>query len=840
MDKSPAYTGLTAAAVVARQTSDGFNELPSQKPKSLFGSLIALFKEPMLLLLLISGLLYLLLGELTDALLLLGGIIIVVGISLYQERKTEAALTALKQLSSPRALVIRDGQKFKIPGREVVVGDLVIVAEGDRIPADGLVVHTLNISVDESLLTGESLPVDKTASLANKTNQVYGGSLVVSGRATIQITSIGVHTQMGKIGHALETIVDHPTLLKQETDRIIKIFALIGFSVCLLVAVIYGISEGNLLRGVLAGLTLGMSVLPEEFTVVLVVFLTLGAWRMSKHHVLTREISAIETLGTATALCVDKTGTITQNRMALDRLVVGQSELVLSALTQTDLTPEFNQLLTYAALSSHRDPFDPMEKAIQENRQKYLPQFSAVFPAWTLIKEYPLTTDLLCYTRVWQVPDQTELVVATKGAPEAIAVLCRFSPRQTADLLAHIKQLSDSGLRVLGVAKCSASADHLPVHLGGLHFTFQGLLGFADPIRPGIADSVSRCYHAGIKIYMITGDYPGTAIHIASQIGLTNPTQVITGAELAALDLAHVRQAVSDTFIFARVAPAQKLQIVEALKANHEIVAMTGDGVNDAPALKAAQIGIAMGERGTDVAREAADLVLLDDDFSSIVTAVKIGRRIYDNLKKAMGYIIAVHIPIIGLALLPLLLGFPLILMPAQIALLELIIDPACSVVFEAEHSESDTLLRPPRPQNTALFDRRLLVISAIQGLGVLVCVSLVFLITRHFGLSEAAIRTLTFMTLISGNLMLIATNLTWKKTVLSTIITTKNHTLWWLMLAAAILIPLFVYHPTLSNLLHFSPVPVVYLIGSILAGIFSLFWFEGLKLFKRSSILTS
>lgn len=812
MDKSIPISGISSQEAAAKIRISGYNELPSQRPPSTLQLLIGLLKEPMLSLLLITGVVYLLLGEPVDSLPLFAGILLVIGISLYQEKKTESALTALKQLSSPRALVIRDGVRVRIPGREVVVDDILIIREGDRVAADGIALRSQNLSLDESLLTGESLPVAKIAN-SRPSPPVFAGSLVVAGQGMIKVTAIGSGTQMGQIGRALATISDPPTLLKTDTDRVVRIFAIVGLLICLIVAVVYGLSTSNWLQGLLAGLTLGMSLLPEEFAVVLVVFLTLGAWRIAKHHVLTRNMSAIETLGAATALCVDKTGTLTQNRMELGKLWV-----INSSSTESDL-------VRAAALASHRDPFDPMEKAIQAKQGK--------FPDLSLVKDYPITNNLLVLGRAWKSPGGSSLEIAAKGAPEAIARLCRLSPAATAGLLQQTAELSSSGLRVLGVARVTLPDQSAPESLLDVSFTLVGLLGFADPVRPQVAEAVAKCYQAGIKVYMITGDYPGTAMHIASQIGLRSPDRVITGPDLDHLRLDDLSRWLQDTFIFARVIPQQKLLIINALKANHEIVAMTGDGVNDAPALKAAHIGIAMGERGTDVAREAADLVLLDDDFSSIVSAIKLGRRIYDNLKNAMGYIIAVHIPIAGLALLPLLFGFPLILLPAQIALLELIIDPACSLVFESEHSESDTMLRPPRKINVSLFDRPTVFMSVLQGLGVLVAVTFVFLYSHFSGLSVESTRTLTFITLVCGNLMLIASNLSRSRTIIRTVLTSSNRAFWVILLGTAVSLPLLVYQPLLRFVFHFAPLTPVYLIAAVLLGCLSLAWSEVLKLVK-------
>ncbi|MFA4844753.1 MAG: cation-translocating P-type ATPase [Candidatus Margulisiibacteriota bacterium] len=836
-----ALTGLTKAEVDARLKKNGYNELPSQKRRNPLQLLWHVVREPMLLLLLGSGLIYVVLGELKDALMLLSFVVVVIGITFYQERKTERALEALRNLSSPRALVIRNGEQLRIPGREVVVGDIIMLREGDRVPADARLLFNSNLMLDESLLTGESLAVGKSEWDGRSSSQqpggeglpfVYSGTMVVQGRGVGQVFSTSAGTEIGKIGRALESIQEESTLLQKETGQIIKSFALAGLVLCALVIVVYGLTRGSWINGFLAGLTLSMAMLPEEFSVVLLIFLTLGAWRLSKHQVLTRRMPAIETLGAATVLCVDKTGTLTQNTMTLGTLYVGNE--LFSAAAGQRLPDQFHNLMEYSLLASQRDPFDPIEKEIKACAENWLTGTEHLNQTWQLVREYPLSKELLALSHVWASPDKQHYVIAAKGAPEAIADLCHLSAAEKESLARTIAELADKGLRLLGVAEGAFERTELPAQQHDFPFKFIGLIGFTDPIRKTVPPAVKECYEAGLRVIMITGDYPGTAKYIARQIGLKNSDEVITGPELMAMDRLELQARINSVNVFARVVPEQKLNIINALKANNEVVAMTGDGVNDAPALKSAQIGVAMGARGTDVARESADLVLLNDDFFSIVAAVRMGRRIYDNLKKAVAYIFAVHVPIAGLSLFPILFHLPIVLLPAHIAFLELVIDPACSTVFEAEPEEGGTMRRPPRPLNDRLFDRASLLISLLQGLSVLAVVMVIFLLALYLGKSEAEARSLTFATMVFANLMLILTNLSWTQNIV-TIVRHRNTALWWVMGGTLAALAIVLYTPVLRDLFHFEVLHVNDLLVALFGGAASLAWFEGLKLVGKS-----
>jgi Ca2+-transporting ATPase len=829
-------TGLSEREAEERLKREGYNELPSAKQRSIFAIALDVMREPMFVLLVACGIIYLILGDMQEALMLLGFVIVVVGITLYQERKTERAIEALRDLSSPRALVIRGGMQKRIPGRDVVRDDVIVLNEGDRVPADAVLLSCINLSVDESLLTGESVPVRKTScagipEMARPGGEdlpcVYSGTLIVKGQGIAKVQATAGTTEIGRIGRALQSVELEETQLQKETRKIVRKLALAGLSVCTLVIIVYGLTRGSWLNGFLAGITLAMALLPEEFPVVLTIFLALGAWRISQKRVLTRRVPAVETLGSATVLCVDKTGTLTQNRMSVHTIYANSEFYTVDYQKKPSIPEKFHGVVEFSILASQKDPFDPMEKAFKELGGHYLTSTEHIHDDWTLVHEYPLSNSLMALSHVWKSPKGDEYVIAAKGSPEAIADLCHFSEVQKQDLSKSVDAMAKNGLRILGVAKSYFTTRDLPGEQHDFTFEFLGLVGLADPVRPGVAESVKECYTAGIRVVMITGDYVGTAAHVARKIGLKAMDQHITGPELDGMDDEELQRRIRNVNIFARVVPEQKLRIVNALKAIGEVVAMTGDGVNDAPALKSAHI--AMGGRGTDVAREASALVLLDDDFASIVQAVRMGRRIFDNLRKAIAYIFAVHVPIAGMSLLPVLFKWPLVLLPVHIVFLELIIDPACSVVFEAEPEEADVMTRPPRRPDAPLFGTRIVGISLLQGLSVMIILLAVFIISLKRGQSEEDARALTFTTLIIANLGLIFTNRSWTRIVLDTL-RSPNAALWWVTGGALAFLGLVLYVPFLQNLFRVSFLHPIDVFICFVAGVVSILWFEVMK----------
>ncbi|MDA8306054.1 MAG: cation-translocating P-type ATPase [Deltaproteobacteria bacterium] len=836
------FAGLTEQKVANRLKEEGYNELPSSKPRSIFTIAFEVIREPMFLLLLACGVIYLILGDLEEALVLLGFVLVVMGITLYQERKTERALEALRDLSSPRALVVRDGEVKRIPGREVVRDDILVLAEGDRVPADAAILSCTSLSTDESLLTGESAPVRKVAcgevipetALPGGDDLpfVYSGTLVVQGQGIACVRATGPRTELGKIGKALQTVDIEGTPLQRETGRLVRYLACSGIFLCALVIIVYGLTRADWLNAFLAGITLAMAMLPEEFPVVLTIFLALGAWRISQKNVLTRRVPAVESLGAATVLCVDKTGTLTINRMSVTRVFARGGFYSFKNHGSEPLPEAFHELVEFAILAGQNAPFDPMERALKKMGERYLGQTEHIHRDWVLVQEYPLSRSLLSLCHVWRAPGNNDYVIAAKGAPEAIVDLCHLEEAQTAEVAKQVQIMASDGLRVLGVAKSAFKKESLP---GGQHdfpFEFVGLLGFSDPVRRGVQDSIKVCSMAGVRVVMITGDYPATAQSIAKEIGLAPPVDVITGSELDKMDDLTLQERIKSVNIFARVVPEQKLRLVNALKANGELVAMTGDGVNDAPALKAADIGIAMGARGTDVARESAALVLLDDHFSSIVQAVRLGRRIFDNLKRAIAYILAIHVPIAGLSLLPVFFKWPLILSPIHIAFLELIIDPACSIVFEAEPEDADAMRRPPRNPKEPLFGKMLLMLSLLQGLSVLGIVLAVYLVALFYGQGEKDARTLAFTSLIVANLSLILVNRSWSQSALASL-RKSNAALWWVAGGATAFLVLALYVPFLRSLFRFARLHPIDLAVCLFSGILGVLWFEFLKAFR-------
>ena len=838
--------GLTAAEAAERLAGEGPNEMAGKDKRAGWRILLDIVGEPMFLLLIACGAIYLLLGEPGEAAILLGFVGVVITITLYQESKTEHALEALRDLSSPRALVIRDGMPVRIAGRDVVTGDLLVIAEGDRVPADAVLLESSNISVDESLLTGESAPVRKAIwdgiqSQATPGGDdlpfLFSGTLVVAGKGIARVLATGAKTELGKIGEALGAIEQQQTRLQKETGRVVKRLALFGLILCAVTIIVFGLSRHDWLKGLLAGLTLAMAILPEEFPVVLTIFLALGAFRLSRINVLTRRTVAVETLGAATVLCTDKTGTLTENRMQIAGLVAGVKALTAQALGGA-IPESHHELIEYAILASQLDPFDPMEQQLHAIGARAASEH--LHGDWRLIKEYALSKELLAMSCAWESPDGAEIIVAAKGAPEAIIDLCHLGAKDSSRIEREVLALAKLGMRVLGVAQTRTGK--LPGIQHDFDFRFVGLVGFTDPIRPEVPAAISECVAAGIRVIMITGDYPATAQHIAAEIGLPKG-ELVTGPQLTAMSDAELRQRVKAVAVFARVVPEQKLRIVQALKVSGEVVAMTGDGVNDAPALKASHIGVAMGSRGTDVARESADLVLLDDAFSSIVGGVRMGRRIFDNLRKAMAYIVAIHVPIAGLSLLPIVLqaitgqSWPLILMPVHIVFLELIIDPACSIVFEMEPEEDGVMRRKPRDASETLFTRRMVLLSLLQGLMVLLAVFAVYAYALHLGHPEDDARALAFTTLVLANIGLILTNRSWADGLIRSL-RAKNIALWWMVPGALAMLAAVLSIPFLRRLFHFSKLHPQDLVMCLAASILSILWFEGYKIWRRRCML--
>jgi Ca2+-transporting ATPase len=746
---------LSSSEAATRLLRDGPNLLPQPERRSLFAIVLKVLREPMLLLLLGATAVYLLLGNAREAMILAVSVLLVIALTIYQEQKSEHALQALRDLSSPRAKVLRDGKLCVVPAQDLVVGDTLVVAEGDRLPADAQVLEENDLHVDESLLTGESVPVRRcVAPPGSEDGLLHASTLVVRGRGLADVVATGTRTAVGQIGVALRTIQLEITPMQHELRRVVLLFAGLALVACVAVTSLYYVTRGGGLAALLAGLTLAIATIPEEFPVVLTVFLAMGAWRMAQHSALVRRMPAIEALGAATVLCTDKTGTLTENRMAVAELAIGGDHVG----PEEAATPAMREIVEIAGLACPELTHDPMEHALQEAAAR----MRVAHSGWQHLREYPFSPECPAVAHAWSDPGET--VVACKGAPETVADLCLLSAEQRAQALAEVDAMARRGLRVLAAASArwpggAAEVATLPASMHELGLRWLGLIGFADPLRAGVPEAVAEAQAAGIRMIMLTGDHTETARAIAREAGIANHGHVALGRELDvldALDDSAMPQLCARTSVFARVRPEHKLRLVQALKDNGEVVAMTGDGVNDAPALMAAHVGIAMGQRGTDVAREAAAIVLLDDNFVTVVRAVRLGRTIYDNIRRAMRYILAVHVPITGLAVLPLLTGGPLILLPLHVVFLELIIDPACSIVFEREPAAADIMQRPPRPPTQRLLGIGSLLGSLMQGAVMFAVVALVYAIGRADLLPAMQSGAAAFTALVTGNLGLI------------------------------------------------------------------------------------
>lgn len=791
--------GLSAAEAARRLAVDGPNTLPGSAPKSSWAIVRGVLTEPMFLMLLAAGGVYLALGDRTEGIFLLSCVFVVIGITLVQERKTQRALESLRGLSAPRALVIRDGQEQRIDGHSVVRGDLLVLHEGDRIAADAQLLQG-QLEVDESLLTGEAVPVAKLPAAQGETSasvgalaasagppparpvplggsaahavtsvgacSLFASTVVTRGVGVAQVHATAAHTAVGRIGADLAATTEPPSALQQGARRLVRWLGA-GAVVLASAQVLLGWwwNGRPLLESLLSGIALAMAILPEEIPVILTVFLAMGAWRISRHKVLTRRITAVEALGAITVLAVDKTGTLTVNRMAVAGLATATAQFTPEGASE--LPEAFHRLAEFAMLATPADPFDPMEKAIQHFGHHWLAGTEHVHDGREPEFEYPLSGEILAMTRVFASSQPAQHLLATKGAPEAVADLCHLDTAQQDAIRQQVEAMAERGLRVLGVAcgrwsgapAAPGAAPLWPPSQHDFDFEFLGLVALADPPRPEVPAALAECRRAGVRVVMMTGDHPATARAIARQVGLSERPDILTGAELETLDDAALTARLRHVDLCARLQPQHKLRLVQLLRAAGEVVAMTGDGVNDAPALKAADVGIAMGERGTDVAREAAALVLLDDSFASIVAAIRQGRRIDDNIRKATRFVFAVHIPVIGLALVPTLLHWPALLLPVHIVLLELLIDPACSIVFEAEAQAPHLMERPPRPVADSPFAAAPLLLSVLQGLGMaaVLLAGQAWLISQ--GWSTAQGRSVVFGTLVLGVMLLIWAN---------------------------------------------------------------------------------
>lgn len=827
--------GLDNDLARTRLHEEGPNELGLSQRRTLLDILLEVLREPMFLLLLGAGAIYFAMGDSHEALILVAFVLIIMGMTAFQERRTDNALAALRDLSSPRALVIRSGEAQRIAGRDVVREDVLLLAEGDRIPADGLLIDAHELATNESMLTGESESVMKKSG-----DKVYAGTLVVAGQGVVMVTATAHHTEMGRIGKSLESIALTPSPLREEMGRLTRRLASFGIALSCGLVLLFWLLRGGWLDALLAGIALAMSLLPQEFAVIMIIFMAMAARRLAEQQVLTRRLNSIETLGETSVLCVDKTGTLTENRMRVAVLCSDNRAIDVRQPLSESRPPSLSaplpeahlELLEYAVLASEIAPHDPMEQAFHRMAGAHLSDTHRLHPDWHLAREYELSPQLLAMTHLWQSGFGLHDIVAAKGAPEAVAELCALSEVLRDEIAAQAAAMADQGLRVLGVAKAVHISGHpWPEHQQSFDFQWLGLIALADPLRDEVPEAVAQCLRAGIRVVMITGDHPRTAQAIARQAGIQSEG-IITGSDIMRMSTDELADRAATINVFARIRPAQKLALVEALKAQGHVVAMTGDGVNDAPALKAAHIGIAMGQRGTDVAREAASLVLLKDDFDSIVEAIRMGRRTFANMRQAMIYTMAVHIPIAGLALLPVLFGLPLILAPLHIAFLELVIDPACSIVFEAEDADADLMNRPPRQSDEVLLSGQHIWRSVANGslTTAVIFGSYAWLLSQ--GIAAATATTAAFVILVTANAVLIlpsrSARYEWKQ-----LCNPLTPTSIWVLGATLMALVAITCVPVLAQSFRFDPISVQVWLMCFL---FGLLFLPGFQLIKHTA----
>ena len=820
--------GLTDEEVRIAQNKYGKNQLIPTKKESLFLKILEVLKEPMFLLLLVAAVIYFILGEPQDGIVMLVFVSGIISIDVIQEWKTDKTLSALKNLSAPHITVIRNSVEKSINSEELVPNDLMIITEGVKIPADGEVLVANDLCVDESSLTGEAEGVWKCTDDSNgndywRRDYCYAGTLVTQGRGIVRVNKIGKDTEYGKIGVNIAEAPDIPTPLQKQTGKLVKICATIAAVLFVLVCIItyFNLPDHNLkervIESILSGITLAMAMIPEEFPVILTVFLSMGAWRLAKKNSLVRKLPSVETLGAISVLCVDKTGTITMNKMAL------KESWALKDIDELDVT---------MGMACETEPYDPMEQAMLKYCEDKGISKEKLFKG-RLVTEYSFTNEKKMMGHVWECDGV--ISVRAKGSPEKILDICLLSEDEKKKVEEKMYEMSSKGLRVIGVGKMIVNNGDIPKSLEECKLEFLGLIGLQDPPREGIKDDIKMCLDAGIRVVMITGDNGITASSIAKEVGIPHSEGVITGEELNKMDDEELNKRIKDVSIFSRVVPEHKMRIVKAFKEIGEVVAMTGDGVNDAPALKYADIGIAMGKRGSEVSREAADLILLDDNFSTIVDTVKDGRRIYDNIRKAIGYVFVIHIPIAFASLLAPLLGISassLLLLPVHVVLLELLIDPTCSIVLERQPAESDIMNRKSRDSREGILTSKVLVKSIIQGL---------VLFAASFGAyyyyldsSIELARSMGLAIIMISNLLLVQVNSSDSELAYKTLIKLKKDKVMWAVGIGTILGLVIILYTPLSEFLGLAPLGLSEMLKVCGISIVSILWYEGVKIFKK------
>jgi Ca2+-transporting ATPase len=822
------FRGLSAEEVAASAARYGHNRLPRKREWPLLRALRDLAKEPMVILLLVAAAIYFVSGDTGDGLFMVAAIILVSAISIYQESRSRSALKALHALTAPACKLIRGGEELEFPAEEIVIGDIVISEEGTVIPADGEILRCNDFSVNESLLTGESLPVFKSAAAPG--NHVFQGTQVASGLAIFRVTAIGANTRLGKIGESLASVKEEPTPLQVQVTHFVKRMAAAGLLVFVAVWAIHFYQSRDALHSLLHSLTLAMSILPEEIPVAFATFMAIGAWRLMKRGIIVKQTRTVETLGSATVICTDKTGTLTTNQMTLAAVYLYPQGRILEAGSFHH--PEAQELVQWAMWASEPIPFDPMEKALHEAYAKLTAE--DLRPQYRLLHEYPISGRPPMMTHVFE-NESGHQIIAAKGAPEALLRVSELNADEQEQVERAVGRLSQKGYRVLGVGTASWEGDAFPGEQQQISFRFHGLVAFQDPPRENVPGVLQSFYQAGIQVKIITGDNAETTRTIAEQVGFRGAEKAISGDALMRLSEAELKEVVGQKQVYVRMFPEAKLRIIRALQARGEVVAMTGDGVNDGPALRAAHIGIAMGKRGAEVARQASSLILTHDDLGEMVTAIAMGRRIYNNLKKAIRYIISIHIPIVLTVFLPLALGwaYPAIFTPVHIIFLELIMGPTCSIIYENEPAEKNLLYQPPRPFTTTFFNARELGVSILQGLVITIATLGMYQWGVQTGAGEDATRTLVFLTLISANIFLTLVNRSFFDSLLTTI-RYRNPLVPAIIAVTVLLTGALLLVPSLARFFSFAPVSLSGALMALAAGMLSTVWYEAVKAVHR------
>lgn len=823
-------TGLSNDEVIASRKKSGSNSLEHQQKNHLLISILEMIKEPMFLLLVAAASIYYITGDYGDGIFMTIAILLVAVISLFQEARSRNAIDALKKLSQPKSKVIRNGEVIEILSEEIVLGDFIQVEEGTFIPADAEILQSNDFSVNEAILTGESLSVFKSESTEFK--QVFQGTIVATGLAICEVIAIGNQTSLGKIGKSLESIEEEKTPLQLQITNFVKKMSIIGLVIFGIVWAVNYYHSKVVLDSLLKALTIAMSVIPEEIPVAFTTFMALGAWRLMKMGIITKQTKTVETLGSATVICTDKTGTITENKMSLAQLYLFKSNAIID--TNEKLNTESEEVLSYAMWSSEPIPFDAMEIAVHEAYTKL--ESVDERPNYKLIHEYPLGGKPPMMTHVFE-DSNDKIIIAAKGSPEALIEVSNLSKNDKKQILNAMETMAKEGYRVLGVGVANFSGKDFPKTQQEFKFNFKGLVAFYDPPKANIQQVFETFYKAGIQVKIVTGDNAATTSTIARQIGFKDADKVLNGDELMTMDEATLKVKVMETTIFTRMFPEAKLKIIQALKDNNQIVAMTGDGVNDGPALKSAHIGIAMGKKGTEIAKQAANLILIDDDFSKMIDAIAMGRKIYINLKKAIQYIISIHIPIILVVFIPLALGwlYPNIFTPVHIIFLEIIMGPTCSVIYENEPMEQNLMLQKPRPLTTTFFNLKEITISIVQGLVITLGLLFVYQYCVEESFSEAYTRTTIFLTLIASNIFLTLENRSFYYSVFTTI-RYKNNLVLMIIGITIVITSLLLFVTVFSKFFLFEKVDITQIGFSVLVGFVSVMWIEVYKLFKRKS----